>query len=64
MSETTRTTEESFRHYCADEINTELGHVNGWVPAQNVEPLCEEVDDAFAQYYTEDGREAFVTTLH
>jgi hypothetical protein len=58
-----RSAVESFRHYDADELNTDLGHVCGWVPAQNVEPLCDDVDDAFAQYYTDDGAEAFVTTL-
>lgn len=58
-----RTDVESFRHYDADEIKTELSHVSGWVPAQNVEPLVNEVEDAHAQYYTDDGFEAFVTTL-
>jgi len=60
---TERTPEESFRHYDADEIDTDLGHVSGWVPAQNVEPLLDEVPEAEAQYYTDDGHEAFVTTL-
>jgi len=61
--QTTRNTEESFQHYFADEIKTELNHVSGWVPAQNVEPLLEEVPEATVQYYTEDKMEAFVTTL-
>lgn len=64
--EAEKTTDEiaaRFNHYDADEVNTILGDVNGWVPAQNVEPLTDEIKDAEAQYYSDDGAEAFVTTL-
>lgn len=58
-----RTPAEAFRHYDADEVRTDLDHVSGWVPRQNVAPLTNEVDDAEVQYWSEDGFEAFVTTL-
>jgi outer membrane lipoprotein SlyB len=58
---TDRTAEESFRHYDADEISTVLG-VSGWVPAQNVTPLLNEVPSAKVQYRTDNGSEAFVVT--
>jgi len=61
MSETTRSTVESFRHYDADEITTLVG-VQGWVPKQNVAPLLNEVDDAEVQYWADDGAEAYVVT--
>ena len=56
-------TADRFRHYDADEIKTELGHVSGWVPHMNVEPLTDEIDEAEVQCFTDDGNEAFVTTL-
>lgn len=60
---TPRNIEARFRHHGAEDINTKLDHVTGWVPTENVEALLEEVDDATAQYETRDGRETFVTTL-
>jgi hypothetical protein len=61
MSETTRTTVESFRHYDADDITTLVG-VQGWVPKQNVIPLLKEVPEAEVQYVSSDGHEAYVIT--
>lgn len=56
---------EAFRHYDADEMTFygDINTVSGWVPAQNVEPLTDEVPGADVQYYSDDAREAFVTTL-
>jgi len=59
----TRSVVKSFRHYDADEVKDSLDHVSGWVPAQNVNPLLNEVDDAKVQYYDDNGNWAFVTTL-
>ena len=63
MQHNTRTVEEWFHHYDADEVKSDLGHVSGWVPTANIDPLLNNVDDAMVQYYTEDGFEGFVTTL-
>ncbi|ERJ07430.1 hypothetical protein HLRTI_000472 [Halorhabdus tiamatea SARL4B] len=62
-SSTDRTPAEAFRHYDADDVRTDLDHVSGWVPRQNVDPLTNEVTGAEAQYWSFDGSEAFVTTL-
>jgi hypothetical protein len=61
MGTTQRSTVESFRHHHADEINRMVG-VTGWVPAQNVTPLLNDVDSAEVQYWADDGAEAFVIT--
>lgn len=52
-----------FRHYDADEVNTIGPGVTGWVPKQNVEPLLDELpENARAQYWTDDGHEAFIVS--
>jgi hypothetical protein len=69
MSQTThteiegKTMREWFNHYCADEITVQMGEVSGWVPAGNAESLVQHLDAPEIQYYTDDGFEAYVTTL-
>jgi len=64
-TEIERTAYEWFNHYAAEEIRNrpEQDVVSGWVPAHNVDPLTDELDDAHVQYWDDEGHYAFVTTL-
>ena len=52
-----------FEEHGADDVRSGLEHVSGWVEADAAEDLVETVPEAEIIYYTDDGREAFVSTV-